>query len=110
MDTVIPNSNQLLRKNADPSLRFGRFPSTSRRKERLLHRSPPIPNHKGTGVWADTGEAQRVSGKIGATSLHLVPPPIQTSPRAGSNGNIPVNANSMTMSKPLLACEHPEPK
>ena len=60
-------------------------------------------------VRADSGEAQRVSGKI-ETSFHPMPPPAQTSRLAGSNKIIAVNAKGMTMKKPLLSIEEPEPK
>ncbi|UPK03618.1 hypothetical protein [Bradyrhizobium sp. 170] len=37
------------------------------------------PACKAMGVRACSGEARRISGKIGTTSLHPMPPPIQTS-------------------------------
>jgi len=58
---------------------------------------------------AGSGEAVRVSGKI-ETSLHLMPPPAQTSRLAGSNKIIAVNAEGTSMKKPLLSIEEPEPK
>jgi hypothetical protein len=58
---------------------------------------------------AGSGEAVRVSGKI-ETSLHLMPPPAQTSRLAGSNKIIAVNAEGSSMKKPLLSIEEPEPK
>ena len=39
-----------------------------------------------------------------------MPPPAQTSRLAGSNKIIAVNAKGMTMKKPLLSIEEPEPK
>jgi hypothetical protein len=62
------------------------------------------------GFRACSGEARRISGKIGTISLHLMPPPIQTSRRASSDEIIAVNAKGMTMKKPLLSIEEPEPK
>jgi hypothetical protein len=37
------------------------------------------PRPQGDGRLGCSGEAQRISGKIGTTSLHPMPPPIQTS-------------------------------
>jgi hypothetical protein len=61
-------------------------------------------------VRAGYGEAQRLSGKIETAFLHLMPPPAQTSRLAGSNKIVAVNAKGMTMKKPLLSIEEPEPK